>query len=174
MQRERQQGGSAIIEFTLTGIMLMFVWISIVQMAIGMWRYSTMQYATQAAGAYTAVHGQGCILNGNLCSIKIRDAARIIRTSAPGLEPESTNLVFSAISKTNHSSVLASHSCRLDACLTDATPWPLATFAAAGQEFSIHVDYLYNSGIAMWVPGVGGAIFGPCHLPAHTQQMVMY
>ncbi len=174
MWRERKQSGSVMLEFTLVGIMLMFVWISIVQMSIGMWQYSTMEHATQLAGSYSAVHGQGCVLHGNLCSIKISDAARIIRTNAPGLRPESTNLVFSAISPLDHSSVLASHSCRLDHCLTDPTRWPLATFAAPGQEFSIDVDYAYNSGIAMWVPGVGGALFGPCHLPGRTQQIVMY
>jgi hypothetical protein len=46
-----------MLEFALTGIPLIFIWISIVQMAIGMWRYHTIQYAVKTAGAYIVVHG---------------------------------------------------------------------------------------------------------------------
>jgi Flp pilus assembly protein TadG len=53
----KNQRGSARLEFALTGIPLIFIWISIVQMAIGMWRYHTIQYAVKTAGAYIVVHG---------------------------------------------------------------------------------------------------------------------
>jgi hypothetical protein len=36
-RRQRQCGGNALIEFTLVGIPMMFVVISIFQVALGMW-----------------------------------------------------------------------------------------------------------------------------------------
>ncbi len=169
-----KQRGSALIEFTLAGIMLIFVWISIVQMAIGMWRYTTVQYATKLAGSFSAVHGMGCWQPGYSCAIQIKDAARIIRKNAPGLDPTTTNVVFSAISPTDHLTVLASHPCRLDNCVNDTTWWPLIPHAAAGKELRIKVDYLYNPGMAMWVPGAGGVLFGSTRLPGDTHQIILF
>ncbi len=174
MLQGKARRGSTIIEFGLAGIVLIFVWISIVQMAIGMWRYSTLQYATKLAGSFSAVRGAGCYLPGSDCAIQIKHAAHIIQVNAPGLDSALTNVVFSAVSPSDHSTVLASHSCRLDSCLTDITAWPLSSHNARGQELRIDVDYLYNSGIVMWAPGAGGTVFGSVHLPGHTQQVVMY
>lgn len=59
LKRNRQRG-EALIEFTMVGIPLLFVWISTAEMARGMWQYHTLQYATKMANAYASTHGATC------------------------------------------------------------------------------------------------------------------
>ena len=176
MQQPIQQRGSAMLEFTLVGIPLIFVWIGIAQMSFGMWNYHALQYAVKTAGDYTSIHGAGCGSNGNSCSIQIKDVAAIIQSRAPGVGPTLTNLTFAAISPTDHSTTLSSVSCRLDACLTDTTPWPLSGYNSQGQEFSISAYYQFQSAIAMVAPGQGnGPVqFGTATFPAYTHQIVLF
>ena len=54
---KRKTRGNALLEFTLMGIPLIFVLISIVQLSIGLWRYYSLQYAVKAAGSYISMHG---------------------------------------------------------------------------------------------------------------------
>jgi hypothetical protein len=163
-----------MLEFILCGIPILFVWIGVAQMSIGMWRYCTLQYAIKLAGTYSAVHGSSCSANGNSCSIQIKDAASIIHANAPGLDPTLTNLTFSAISPTDHVTVLSSVTCRLDSCLTNTSAWPLSSYAAPGQELSIQADYLFQSALAMFAPGNGSVQFGSFHFPGFTYQVVLF
>ena len=57
-QHESKRRGNSMIEFTLVGIPLMFVLISIVELSRGMWIYHTLAHAVKEGTRYTAVRGQ--------------------------------------------------------------------------------------------------------------------
>src|SRR6185295_9073071 len=65
MTNDRSRRGSAMIEFTLVGIGLIFVLISIAEMSRGMWVYHTLAHVAKEGNRYAIVHGRNCeVLTG--------------------------------------------------------------------------------------------------------------
>ena len=58
MGRRANWRGNATIEFTLVGIPLVFVLISTIEMARGMWIYHTLAYAVKEGTRYAVARGQ--------------------------------------------------------------------------------------------------------------------
>lgn len=172
MANRRGVRGSAILEFTLCGIPLMFVWISIVQMAIGMWHYDSIQYAVKICGAYIAVHGATYVSQGN-SAIQIKDAASVLASNAIGIPTNGMSVTFTAF---NSSGGSTTHTCQLNTCLTDATPWPPSGYNEQGDDLEIKADYLWQSAIAMVAPGPGAMAqqFNSFHLPGYTHQFILF
>ena len=152
MTPRKKQRGSAMLEFVLTGVPMIFVWISIVQMAIDMWHYHTLQYAVKRTGMYIAHHGIGCA-SPNTCSIQLKDAANVLKTNAIGIPATDTNVTFTMV-KADGSSI-TSVTCRLDSCVTNATAWPPAGDTAVNSDIKISADYLLKSALCMFGPGAG-------------------
>lgn len=177
MRTRRRERGSAIIEFVLTGIPMIFVCISIVQMSIGMWHYHTLQYAVKATAAYIAHHGSGCD-SPNTCSIQIRDAANVLKTTAIGIPANELNVTFGSFKRDAIGNIIASTpvNCRLDNCLTNATPWPPSGFKDPGSDIDIKADYIFKSALSMYAPGPGSQTvsFGQFHLPGYAYQQVLF
>ena len=181
MGLRRKQRGSAILEFALTGVPLIFMWISIVQMSLGMWRYHTMQYAIKAAGAYVAVHGADCTVGTNSCGIKVKDAAQVFANSAFGMDQSQVNMTFSVLASDHTTVVGTPITCTLgptggSTCLSNNTSWPPTGNNSPGQDFEIKADYLWRSALAMVAPGPGaGSVrFGTYHLPGYTHQFILF
>lgn len=168
MARRKKQAGSAMVEFALTGIPLIFIWIGVVQMALGMWHYHTLQYAIKQAGAYLAVHGSTSgYCKTNNC--RVQDVASIMATYAIGVPQASINMTFTPVAA-DHTTKGTATTCVLNSCLTNATAFP-----NGNPEFEIKALYQYKNAIAMVAGGSGGAMqFRSPWLPAYTHQVVMY
>ena len=67
--KQKRRKGNALIEFTLLGIPLLFITISIVGASIDMWEFHNLAYASDATARYITMHGATCSQNGNTCSI---------------------------------------------------------------------------------------------------------
>lgn len=173
-QRRQQQRGSAIVEFVLTGIPMIFIWISIVQMAMGMWHYHTLQFAVKAATTYIAHHGSGCSATGNTCANQIKDAAAVLKGIAIGIPANEINVTFTAMK--SDGTVGATVTCQLDACVTNTTTWPPTAYNAPGLDMTIKADYLFRSAMCMVAPGPGaGPVkFGQFHLPGYSRQFILF
>ncbi len=167
MSRSRRRRGAAILEFTLAGIPLMFVWISIVQMGIGMWHYDTIQYAVKQAGGFIATHGGQYVASGNSPAM-IKDAASVLSYWAIGIPRSQMNVTFTSGNQ--------SHSCRLDNCLTDATTWPPTIASAPSTVITVRADYIWHNALAMVAPGPGCKVvsFGAFNLPGYTRQFILF
>jgi len=172
MARRTPARGSTLLEFTLCGIPMMFAWISIVQMAIGMWNYATLQYAVKACGAYIAVHGASYIAAGN-SAVEIENAASILSSQAIGIPNSGIQVTFTAI---NSGGTATTHTCYLNSCLTDTTVWPPSGYNAVGDDLEVKANYVWNSALAMVAPGPGaGPVnFGSFNLPGYTHQFIIF
>lgn len=173
MNRHSQRG-SAVLEFAFTGIPLIFIWISVAQMALGMWNYHTMQYAMKTTGAYLMMHGSDyCVNNSGNCTIG--NIAQVFANNANGLPRASVYMTFTPVSGTDHTTAGTATSCWLNSCLTNSTTWPVSGYDTPGQEFTIRAEYQYHSGAAMVAPGSGAPVsFGPAWFPAFTHQVIVY
>jgi Flp pilus assembly protein TadG len=176
MRRHRRRGTS-LLEFALTGPPLIFIWISTVQMALGMWHYHTMQYAVKVAGDYLAVHG-----SDSSNSLEIENLASVMKNYAIGIPPSAVYMTFNSVSSTDHSTVLSSVTCELtnpgspsSGCDQNTTRWLPTSNNSAGSEFEIQAEYQWNPAIGIVTPGAGqGFTFGSFWLPAYTHQVTMF
>ncbi len=183
MRNRKNCRGNALIEFTLVGIPLVFVLISVFEIARGMWIYNTMAHAVREGNRYVIVHGNNCSLYPNSCWKTVRDAAIVIRDNGVGLIPtELQNIRFISLTRTVTCPTL-------DACLVAGalgdTPWPglgpvtpPANPDVGGNPFApveIRARYPFRSAIAMFWPGAGpGMGFGTFMLPASSRERIQY
>lgn len=155
-----------MIEFIFTGIPILFIWIGIFWMCIGMWHYHTLQYAVKEATGYLAVHGASYVSAAG-SSIQIKNVASVLATQAVGIQPSAVNVTFTAGG--------SSRSCRLDNCKTDSTTWPPTANNAIGTDITIRADIVFNSMFALWTPGSGSTAFSNSYdLPGYSHQQIVF
>ena len=171
-RRHARQRGSALIEFTLVGIPLIFTLISIFEIARGMWLYHTLDYAVTEGTRYASFHGINCTsAAGNSCAVTISGIASVVQYAGAGLMSNQLSLTF-----TSNSGVVVS--CTLQDCLTGtqaSTAWPPANDNLPGMNEAISATYPFSSAIAMFWPGAGpGIIFPTITLPANSRERIQF
>jgi Flp pilus assembly protein TadG len=160
--------GSTFLEFVLVGIPMIFVLISIFEMARGMWIYHTLAYAVKEGTRYAVVHGKGCSNGINTCSITVAQIASRIKTSGIGLLPENLSITMSGVNSTVTCSTA-------NTCPNAAAVWPPSGSNAPGQPITITVVYPFRSAISMFWPGAGaGRTFGVFNLPASSREIIQF
>ena len=97
MTRNRERGNT-MLEFVLVGIPMIFLIISTVEIARGMWQYHTLAHAVRQAARFAIVKGQNCATAPNRCTVTIARVAQEIRNAGVGLNPGSfTIITFKAV-----------------------------------------------------------------------------
>lgn len=166
MKRRRQRGNS-LIEFTLIGIPMIFVLVSIFEVARLGWTFHTLSSAVSSTARFAMVHGKNCGKAPNACAITVADVARRMRTMGVGLVPAETDLTLVSAAGTI--------TCRLDKCLGDNTTWPPPGGNEPGWEIEVGATYSIRSMVAMFWPGAGSvAPFGLVRLPANAREVIQF
>jgi hypothetical protein len=174
-----RQCGNALLEFTLVGIPLIFVLISIFEIARGMWVYTTLAHAIREGARYAVVHGDDCNIPPNGCATLVQDVAQQIRFHGVGLMPADVELRF--LSQTRTPLPSASTWMTLTQALANTTAWPADAFGAAtpdgirGNPVEIRGRYRFRSALAMFWPGAGrGQTWDTHWLNASSKETVQY
>jgi Flp pilus assembly protein TadG len=164
-----------MLEFTLVGIPLIFLLISTVEIARGMWIYETLAHAVRQAARFTAVKGQNCATAPNSCAVTIARIAQEMQRAGIGLDPAAfTNVTFTA-----HSGRTITHATLQD-CLSDTTSWPTTagttdSGAAVGADLEISVVYPFRTAMSMFWPGAGKTAFaGVFYFPASSRESIQF
>ena len=91
MTRRRGVRGSTMVEFTLVGFPIIFILISIFEMARGMWNYHTLEEAVEEGTRYEAVRGSdlqaqsNCATSEDSCGASLNGIATALGSPpAPG------------------------------------------------------------------------------------------
>ncbi len=113
MGRRGNWRGNATIEFTLVGIPLVFILISTMEMARGMWIYHTLAYAIKEGTRYAVARGQNNPAPGTL-----KGVCTAIVQAGTGLLPEDLLLTFHSATQPDKVLVKGSN------CLKDTSYWP--------------------------------------------------
>ncbi|MEQ1885490.1 MAG: TadE family protein [Bryobacteraceae bacterium] len=164
--------GQTLVEFIFVGIPMVFILISIFEIARGMWMYNTLAYAVREGVRFASVHGINCVYNppsvNNNCSKSIAQIARVIQDAGVGIDPAQTDVRF-----VSQAGVV---SCTLTACAANSTIWPPATSNAnqLGQPIRIEVQTPFRSAIAMFWPGSRAQSFAVATFPASSTDIVQY
>jgi Flp pilus assembly protein TadG len=160
----RKERGSAILEFTLVGILLLFVLISTFEIARGMWTYHTLAYAVREGTRYAIMHGKGCA-SPNTCQVTVGQITALIESAGPGMDPNQTTLTLTPASGSATSDTIAN-------LLSNTTKWPPSSANAPGQNVQISLDYPFQTFLAtLWRPGSGSQVF---HLAASSEEPIQH
>ena len=136
-----------MVEFVLAGIPVIFILISIFELARGMWTYHTMAYAVREGVRYAAVHGKGCA-SPRTCQVTIGQITSVIKKAGAGLPPSTTVVTLTPASGSASSDTMANQ-------LTSATVWPPSAANAPGQNIKIKVTYPFRTFLAVFWTGAG-------------------
>jgi Flp pilus assembly protein TadG len=167
--RRSRQRGNTLIEFTLVGIPLIFVLISIFEMARGMWIYHSLQHAVKEGARFAIVHGINCTTTPNACGKTVGDVARIIQDSGVGLIPGDVTLTFASESQSVGPCVLTN-------CLTNTTAFPSGEPGnLPGRNITITGTVRFQSAAAYFWPGArGGFVLPAFNLPASARDKIQF
>jgi Flp pilus assembly protein TadG len=168
--KKRGQRGSAMVEFALAGVGTMILFISTIQLAIGMWNYHTLAYAVHEATRYAATHGANCDKIGYTCSINVGTLASKIHSLSIGIPDHSV-----VVTLTTQSGAVTT--CNpLNNCYTSTTKWPPSTNLdnKVGNRITISANYQYHSALLFFWPGSGTLQFGAISLPASSTSAIVF
>jgi Flp pilus assembly protein TadG len=163
--------GNSLIEFTLVGIPMVFVLISIVEMSRGMWMYHTLAYAVKEGTRYAAVHGINCQTSPNTCTIGVSDVVAKIKDSGIGLLPGDLNVTL-----TTQSGAQVVCSPISASCLANNSQWPPSSNGdnQVGKQITITATCPFRSALAMVWPGAGSVTFGAFTFPASSTELMEF
>ncbi len=167
-KRKVRQRGSAMIEFTLVGIPMIFMLVSIFEISRAMWNYHTLAFAVREGTRYAVVHGSGCTSDPlNSCQVTVGQVAQRIQNAGIGLEPSQLNLTFTS----------SGHSipCTLKTCVGIATVWPETPNNIPGSAVTISASLPFQSALAMLWPGAGrGVSFPTFNFTAGSSDIIQF
>ena len=179
LNRRRRNRGSVLLEFVLVGIPLVFVCISVEEMARGMWQYHTLQFAVKAANSYASIHGATCAVSPNSCTVNVSSVVGVFQTNAIGIPM--SNVAITLTSENNSATCAQVSTCSTSSSWN--TQWPPSTNGdnTVGNWIKIRADYTFNTALSMFWPGAGKPISfgssagaGKFDFPGYSYQLIQF
>jgi Flp pilus assembly protein TadG len=168
----RQTGhrrGNSTLEMTLVGIPMIFLLISIFEIARGMWVYHTLSYALKEGTRFAIVHGQNCTNAGNSCQVHVSDIAQVIQDAGVGLDPGLLQVQMQSLTDDTTLQTLTTLKSRT------TIAFPTGAGGSIQAPLTFTATYPFQSAIAMFWPGGGkGMQFGTFTLPASSQERIQF
>jgi hypothetical protein len=140
-----RRGGTALIEFCLLGIPVIFVTFSIVSVSLNMWVLHNLAFATSATARYVSLHGYDCSVTPNSCTLKLGDIAKYYAAQALAQDPSLANVTFTDGSGATSCSPVNS-------CNSSTAQFPAAGYNMIGQDVTVKATYTLRDPIAMYWP----------------------
>ena len=164
MQKRR---GNSLIEFSLVGVPLILISVSVLQMSIAMWQFYTLQHAIQTVCRYVTTHSRGCTTNGNNCGLTIGSVATMISGQSLALDSSKLNVSLITASGTQ--------TCNpINTCTNNTTQFPSSTANAVNQDVAITATYTVTEPLALLWPGAGSVRGSNVTLGAKTRQRIAF
>jgi hypothetical protein len=161
----RRRRGSNLIEFTLAGIPLIFVLVSIIEIARVMWAFHTVAYGVKEGVRFAQVHGINCVsvATPNNCPTTIAQVTRVIRDAAVGLDPAQTSLTFTPGTTDSTPTKCSMGGAGAGDCPQLTGTWPpndsTGAFNAVGKPIRIDISTQVPNAISLVYPGTRFATF---------------
>lgn len=164
----RTRRGSALIEFTLVGIPIVFLLVTTFEIARGMWTYHTLSHALRRGVRAAVVHGQTCAAGTNSCTWTVANVVQAIRQAGVGLDPQRLNVTLI--------SDAGSIPCNpITSCLSNSSVWPPNNGNAPGRQITVQATYGFQSVMVLFWPGAGPMYrSGTLNLPARSTQVIQF
>ena len=175
-QLNRRRRGNALVEFTLVGIPMLFLWVGIMEMGRAMWQYHTIQYACKMTAEYASVHGATCA-SPNSCLKNMSDVVTTFQNNATGVPMSKVALKLTSESSSVTCPVVSTCSSNS----SWSTTWPPTSDNAVGNWIKVRADYTFSTALALFWPGAGkpwsfGSAIGSgtFDLPGYSYQIIQF
>jgi Flp pilus assembly protein TadG len=167
MQKRKSRSGNAAVEFVMTGIPLIFIVISIVEISRGMWIYDTLAHAVESTTRDMAVRGYDCSTYVSGCAQTIGGYSQLYSRWAVGLDPSQVVVTF----QSTNSTVICSP---LNTCFSNSTSWPPSGDNGRNLDIWVTASMPFNSAIGMFIFGSTPVSFGRFNLSAKSHQQILF
>ncbi len=163
--------GSALVEFTLVGLGLLFVLICIFEMARGMWIYHTLAHVSKETTRFLIVHGKQC-QSGATCLGESTLGTMVNRIGFHGVGLMTEDLDVQVFR--NGTQVVGSGGgyVRVANLAGSAAVWD--TSAVSGSSIQVAFRYPFRSALALLWPGAGKVSFTMVSFGASSWDTVQY
>lgn len=166
--RNCRRRGNALIEFTLLGIPMIFILVSIVSVSVDMWEYQNLAWATDQTARYATMHGATCGQNGNSCTANVGTMANYFISAASALNSGSV-----AVSFTDGSGVATA--CNpVNSCTANSTQFPGASYNSVGSDIKVTATYNLSNPIALFWPSGGSVAARSFTVGATSRQRIEF
>lgn len=164
---QKKRRGSALLEFTLIGIPVIFISTSVMSASLDMWQFHNLAYGTQMTARYVAMHGRTCTQNGNACTMTVGNVASYFEGQALALDASKLNVKLQSLSETINCNPL-------DTCNSSATVFPNSSDNGVKFDIVVTATYPMTNPIALFWPGVGSVTPSTFNLFATSRQMIVF
>lgn len=166
----RGRAGNTLIEFTLLGIPLMFITISIVAVSIDMWEFHNLAYASEATSRYVTLHGATCSATTatatNNCTITVGAVASYFKAQALALNSDQV-----IVNLTDGSGTTTCNP--VNSCTSSTTQFPNPLYNSVGSDITVKATYtLVNPIVLFWPPNTDPA--GAFTVAATSRQRIVF
>ena len=165
--RKRSRRGQALLEFTLAAVPMIFLLISVEEIARGMYIYTTLAHAVKEGTRYGVVHGADCAQGSSSCPVTLGQVASRIQQAGVGLDPSQFNVVLKTSGSTQTCAPLRS-------CMTNSATWPSSPDNNIGMPITVSGTYPFNSAISMFIPQSGSVKIGSMNFSAASQEEIRF
>jgi hypothetical protein len=147
---------------------MIFILISIFEMARGMWTYQTLAYSVREGVRYAIMHGKGCA-SPNTCQVTIGNITGVIQSAGVGLDPNAVYVTFTPASGSASTDTMTNQ-------LASTTTWPPSGANTPGQTVAISAKYRFKTILAVFWAGAGRPLndSGSFYLPASSSEAIQY
>jgi hypothetical protein len=182
LPRSRKKG-SAMIEFTLVGIPVIFILISIFEISRGMWIYETVAYSVREGARLAAVHGSDCgtVQANNVCSLTIGNIANVISNQGAGIGLDSGTLnvtIKTGLPFTNLATApsYTTGPTLMKNLLTNNTVFSNQAGTTPGNDVEVSATYPFQSALVMFWPGSKNGIqhFAVVNFAASSRERIEF
>jgi len=166
-QARRRRRGYGLIEFTIIGIPVIFLTISIIEVALAMWQYHTLAYSVGVTTRYVITHGRTCGQNVNACTVTLGNVASVFEQQAIALDPTKVNLTLYTQTATTTCNPLST-------CLSSSTQFPSATDNGVNLDVKLVATYPIANPFPFFWPGSSASSGGTFTLGATSRQRIVF
>ncbi len=168
MKIRNSRKGNSLIEFTLVGVPLIFLAISITSAGLNMWQFHNLAYTVDLTTRYVASHGNVCTQTGNSCYTTLGSIYSVMSKTGMALDPSKVNVTLTSASGANTT-------CQpLTNCSGSSTQWPSSTDNAIGNDVKITATYKLINPIIMFFPDGNKTASGQFTVAATARQRILF
>lgn len=167
MTKAGNRRGNALVEFTLVGIPLLFLTLSVFSVSIDMWEFHELPYAVEMTARYAATHGQGCTQGTNTCRITVANMVTYF-------EGQNISLLPSLVSVTFTDGSGATSCAPITNCASSSATFPNTSYNAPGQDIKVYATYTLKNPVAFFWPGSQGGVWQDFTVSATSRQRVLF
>ena len=156
-----------MIEFTIIGLPLIFLTISIIECALAMWQYHTLEYCVTTTARYVITHGRTCSQNGNNCTVTLGDVASLMKNQAIALDATKLDVALYTQSGTTTCYPLST-------CLSNTSQFPSAVDNGVNLDVKIVASYPVANPFPFFWPGSSATSGRTFRLGATSRQRIVF